>query len=450
MSSPQARLICEVCQNPTVYTVDAQRCGDDSKEFLVESFPISVDKGFRPCLGDFGLTEVFNGTITTNDYYVDESDPLEDIIHVSFTFTADDINQQMGALFAMCSPDGSKSECFRFEINNVRTCDSCEGEENIVVSNMMVECTDSNINDGVLEYTGRFDIQLPPGNYSECGDISSSSGVHVSDITSQSSSSFSVGFNISTNQIGEFNSSITLCFYDDFNEKTLCFEILITVDNPCIPDTDICEVEVLPLTLTCDRTDGDNAIYIFPSAVHLPELIKEGWEYCDNDPVTGDLISDTEPLGLYGDPLLTTEGIGAYLFGVELTIPCEEVRNGNMTTSIFLNLCNEDRVMCVEVPLILECTDCGSGKPEGRRSNRSHNQYELYPVPASESIIISVPIDSEQTQYSIYSPSGRIVSRGTLSSGENVLDTSALSNGLYYITIFDKTTNVTKKIIIVD
>ena len=44
--------------------------------------------------------------------------------------------------------------------------------------------------------------------------------------------------------------------------------------------------------------------------------------------MTGDLIRDSDALGQNGQPLTTVVGVAAYLFGVELTILCEDVRLG--------------------------------------------------------------------------------------------------------------------------
>ena len=89
-----------------------------------------------------------------------------------------------------------------------------------------------------------------------------------------SPNAFTISFDIATNQIGTFNTSVTLCFSDDLG-NILCFEVEVNVDNPCIPEAKSCCEHSVFTRLSCDRVDEDDAVYIFPFAVHLPLLVAD-------------------------------------------------------------------------------------------------------------------------------------------------------------------------------
>ncbi len=436
---------CEMCEDPQTINVTAQRCGTHSNEFLVESFPITVPKGYRPCLGDFELTEGLGGTIQTNDYYIDESDSAEDVIYVSFTFHADGSSPVLSGEFAVCSPDGSEIACFRFVIDNMQSCKCADSQP---AHNLEVMCIDNNITDGVIDYSGSFTISTSQFSY-PCGDISPNAGLNVQSVTSTSvfNDIWDVEFTISTNQLGSFNTSVTLCFYDMFGSK-ICFDVIISVTDPCIPEEG-CEEEILLGRLTCDRVEGDNAIYSFGALVFLQDLFEAGYVFCDENPVTGDHVTDDSPIGPSGNPILATEGSNSYIFGAEITISCDDVKNVGMTT-IYLNLCNPDgREACVAVSILLDCPDCGTEKNEDR-ANIASIDHVIYPNPAKDAIRVKSPESKNSQQYTIYTSASRVMDVGNLTSGITEINTDHFPSGIYYMKIEDGDKVTMKKFIVID
>ena len=421
ITSDGAQIACEICQNPLTFDVGAQRCGEDSKEFVVQSFPITVPKGYRPCLGEFGLTQATNGSVQTNDYYVDNTGQNEDIIYVSFIFLADDPSLPMSALFAMCSPDGTKSECFQFRIVNPDTCDECIDDPSII-ADMKVECNDSDLSDDVFNYTGSFTINPPEGTEG-CGYSSNSAGLSNVGV-SGNAPPYNVSFDISTNQTGTFNSNLSLCFYDPVKDKKYCYNVDIRIENPCVPTTDDCEYDIPPVTIYCDSLKDGEALFNFSYALHLPDLIKDGYRFCDTKP-----IESEDGLEI----LFTNVGIGAYIFGVELLVPCDRVTAG-MTTVLTLRLCNaEGKEICVKVNFTLDCPDCPSNKGGQRNATWAETNYSIYPNPASTAFTVFAPKSLNSQSFEMYNSIGELVMKGDLQNGANLVKSEHLLSGLYII-----------------
>lgn len=441
------QIACEICQNPETVYIDAQRCGDTSNEYLVEAFPISVPKGFRPCLGDFELTLGYGGTVQTNDYYVDESDPAEDVIYVSFSYESDGSNPTLGGLLGVCNPEGTESLCYQFFIDDILTCDQCSDDQSIV-TNMAVQCTDDDISDGVIEYVGSFTIKTSP-NSQPCGSISPSAGLSIQSVVPTSSSNifWDVSFSLSTNQLGPFNTSVSLCFIDGNGDK-ICFDVIISVSDPCIPEED-CLVEILLDKLKCGKVKGKYVVYTFSALTEIESLFEEGYVFCDTDPVSGDNVTNSAPIGNIGNPIVATEGINSYLFGAELTMKCDQVVGGGLTT-IYLNLCNAEGLEeCVAITVRLECPYCEYSQIDAKRSI-ADNEHLIYPIPAREAIRVESPESNQATRYAIYAASGRVLSIGELLAGVNEISTEDLPSGIYYMKIEDGDNVTLKKFIIID
>lgn len=341
-------IACEICQNPETINVTAQRCGEDSNEFLVESFSFSVPKGFKPCLDDFGLIQGQNGTVITNDYFVDESDDFVDVFHVSFTFLAVDPSVQMSAILGLCGPNG-ETRCIQFVIESTTTCDTCEDAPQYV-TNIEVACDDDNLSDGVQKYSGSYTVNLGTTDVVFCGATSNNSGFSTQMTSVGIDGTFDFDFNICTNQEGAFNVPVTLCFIDDSGKepKKRCFKFIISVDDPCITDTE-CEIVGIQTPISCENVKEGVANFLLQSSHSGQSLIEQGYVFCEDNPITGEYITV---------PPITSVGITSYLFSVELAIPCEEVANVGSTT-ITLNLCHPNgETYCYELEYDLECDEC--------------------------------------------------------------------------------------------
>ncbi|MDR2123157.1 MAG: S8 family peptidase [Flavobacteriaceae bacterium] len=84
--------------------------------------------------------------------------------------------------------------------------------------------------------------------------------------------------------------------------------------------------------------------------------------------------------------------------------------------------------------------DLGTGE-----TTLSTFETKVYPIPAKNTITISV---KEAAGYTIYEMTGKRISSGKLLSGENVVDISDLSQGVYIIKIDNGSKTETKKIIV--
>jgi hypothetical protein len=85
--------------------------------------------------------------------------------------------------------------------------------------------------------------------------------------------------------------------------------------------------------------------------------------------------------------------------------------------------------------------------PQGISEDALQNSVIIYPSPANE----QVSIQNENTvavAYSILDMEGRVVAVGTLKPGISVLETSALSSGLYQVNLVMEETRTTKKLLI--
>ncbi|MFY7991567.1 MAG: T9SS type A sorting domain-containing protein [Fluviicola sp.] len=85
--------------------------------------------------------------------------------------------------------------------------------------------------------------------------------------------------------------------------------------------------------------------------------------------------------------------------------------------------------------------------PQGISEDALQNSVIIYPSPANE----QVSIQNENTvavAYSILDMEGRVVAVGTLKPGISVLETSALSSGLYQVNLVIEETRTTKKLLI--
>ena len=435
VTSDGAQIACEICQNPPTFDVGAQRCDENSNEFIVESFPVAVPKGYRPCLGDFGLTQADNGTVLVNNYYVDTTDPTEDVIYVSFIFLANDPSMPMSALFGICSPDGMTSECFRFNIAKPSTCDECIDGQSIV-SDLIINCNDNDLSDDVFKYSGSFTIDPPEGT-EFCGFSSTNAGLSNLSI-SGNSPPYNVSFDIYTNNPGIFNSSLSLCFNDLLTHEKYCYNVDLRIDSPCVPPP-ACEYNIDAVEIFCEGLKDNKAVFNFSYALHLPNLVKEGYKFCDPK-----AIESSDDIKI----LYTNVGIGAYIFGIELSVPCEKVKEG-MSTFLTLNLCNaEGKEICVIVNFDLDCLDCPSNKGEQRNAEWEESNYSLYPNPASTAFTIFAPESLNNQSFEIYNNLGELLMKGHLQNGRNLVKVDHLLSGLYIMKLIDGPDVILEKILI--
>ncbi|TWP29833.1 T9SS type A sorting domain-containing protein [Apibacter muscae] len=72
-------------------------------------------------------------------------------------------------------------------------------------------------------------------------------------------------------------------------------------------------------------------------------------------------------------------------------------------------------------------------------------ETKVYPIPSKDYVYIYV---MKNSTYKVYGTSGNLYLTGTLIEGENKIDTSSLSSGIYFVRINDGKNNETKKIIV--
>lgn len=413
-------IACELCQDPQTTYVSALRCDRFSDVFEVENFTVQIPKGYKPCTHTLYI-EGHNGSVNTNSYVFDRTDPSYDYLTVSFTFVADDPNSEMKGFVALCSPDGTTSTCFQFIIDDAKTCSSCN-ETNLVIT---ATCNDNDPNDGIYEYSGSFDLFVGSG-FEPCGNTSSSAGFETGTM-SQNSGTFTIPFSINTNSPNEFQGNVTLCFYNDEFDITSCFKVTIQVVDPCVEGE--CYLENTH-KVTCSKVENGVAYFDIDHALFIEEFFNEGYEPCNNI-----LYPSVETgLGTFSN-YYYVRGVEGWITALDLEIPCNRIgTSGN--TAITYNFCNGNDHFCFILNLDLLCNSCPPLRPGFKGNAFSEMGIEVYPNPTMDNIHIvnKMPIDL-CPQVKLYDLSGKLVLEKPLIIGNNTLDVLFLPQGMYFLKI---------------
>ncbi len=78
-------------------------------------------------------------------------------------------------------------------------------------------------------------------------------------------------------------------------------------------------------------------------------------------------------------------------------------------------------------------------------NERSSFIYDVYPNPLTNEL--TVQITGEQSRYEIKDITGKLLLSGFLESGKNILNTSTINSGIYFVTVIQGETQSTQKII---
>ena len=299
-------------------------------------------------------------------------------------------------------------------------------------------------------YSGSFTIEtsLSATPISSCGWSSTDAGLEVTSINNASQSSFNVSFDIQTNIDGTFNSSLNLCFVDQLGVQ-YCYDININLTDPCNPDDDNCEIDVPPFTIECTSVEDGVATYLISYSFHSPELIAQGFDFCEDGRIMGeDVISDTPTFEFPDRDDIILEphiGIGAYIFGIEIEIDCEDLRD-DPSTEVILNLCNESEQICVDIDFSLECDPCQEEGNRGRSQIDERDEFVVFPNPTSDIFTINTPDNDNFKSYKLYDISSKEIMAGLLINGNNIINFDG-QEGLYLLKLIDGEEVTTKRII---
>lgn len=380
-------------------------CDEDTYQGNVS---IPIDPGFKPCNNEY-LYFTPNDNIAFYDFYFDQSGSSP-YLDLSITFNSMPYNNYS---LVLCGEDGT-SLCFQFgalQIDPIE-CDNCSEIEEIQVA----DCIDPDDTDNIFVYGGTINV-TPEAGYEPCGSISTSGGYNQGSPVLEANGSYSIPYTITTNQYGNFNSQVTLCF-TDISGKTQCIKVNISIVDHCILDPNTCLYDT-EFTLECEEMADGEAVFIFDHRFIDYNIFAQGYGLCDG----GISLSDGtyEEIQVYNtDEYLHTT--------LKLTVPCEVIdANGNI--ELTLNLCDDsNNEFCLLVLLNLDCPGCQSNLTENRSSA---NSYKLYPNPTTSMLIVQAPYSKFNQHISFYDGLGKLVHQQSLPNGHSTLDLSFIQAGIY-------------------
>lgn len=381
-------------------------CDEDTYQGNVS---IPIDPGFKPCNKDY-LYFTPNDNIAFYDYYFDESGATP-YLDLSITFNSMPYNNYS---LVLCGEDGT-SRCFQFGAlqNDPIECDQCTEIEEIQVA----DCIDPDDTDNIFVYGGTINV-TPEAGYEPCGSVSTSGGYNQGNPVLEANGSYSIPYTITTNQYGNFNSQLTLCFTDGGVGKQ-CFKVNISIVDHCILDPSVCLYDS-EHTLYCTEVGADEAVFIFDHRFIDYNIFAQGYGLCDEGGISISAGS-YEEIEVY-----STE---AYQHTtLKLTIPCEVIdAEGNI--ELTLNLCDDaNNEFCLLVLLNLDCPGC----PENLTENKSSaNSYKLYPNPTTSMLMVQAPYSKFNQHISFYDGLGKLVHQQPIQSGQSTIDLSFLHAGIY-------------------
>lgn len=379
-------------------------CDEDTYQGNVS---IPIDPGFKPCNKDY-LYFTPNDNIAYYDFYFDQSGATN-YLNLSITFNSMPNNYYS---LVLCGAD-STSRCFQFGLDDTPIeCNKCSEIEEIQIA----ECIDPNDMDNIFVYGGTINV-TPEDGYLPCGSISTSGGYNQGNPVQEDDGSYSIPYTITTNQYGNFNSQLTLCFTDGGSE-TQCIKVNISIVDHCILDPSACLYDS-EHTLYCTEVGADDAVFIFDHRFIAPLIFGEGYRLCDGGISLNN--GTFEEIEVYdAERYLHTT--------LKLTIPCEVIdAEGNI--ELTLNLCDDaNNEFCLLVLLNLDCPGCPSNKTQNRNK---HTTYKFYPNPTNSILLVDAPHSTFNQQIFLYDALGKLVHQQPIQSGQSTIDLSFLHAGIY-------------------
>ena len=245
--------------------------------------------------------------------------------------------------------------------------------------------------------------------------------------------SWTITYSITTTDI-HFNHAIALLSFIDLEGNKYCVPVSIIVSDPCIDPPVECVAAWASKQMTC--TGEENGFIEFD----FGQMLIYGpadYELCD-----GGLWGTIEG-GSVEVNAAHTNGIQLY-FDITVLMPTATFVSGE-TYEMRLYLCDErGNTVCYLIPLELICeSGHEGGGGEGRSSELSSlyefDGYAIYPNPATERLIINVPLSSNSVERTarLMDSTGRLVSQINLGMGRTELSISDNLPGIYFVAIFE-------------
>lgn len=401
------------CDNITTNTIPVVKCST-TEDTYIANFEFNVPKGYKPCSDN----NCFNGDVNIEDhsYIIDTSNPLYDVLK----FSVEIENAQIGQIFSfsLCGSNGGVL-CYQYTIGSVQECLGCNSIAAIA------NCSDIDPNDGILEYSGTFNIPLPSIT-GVCGVNSSQAGFSLGN---QNGSTFN--FSLSTSTQGSFSFETIICFKDE-NDDPHCYNLTISIINDCNPEN----CEELPIgVINCSSVSIEGNVVFNLSTAFYKNYIGEGFVLCDPE---GIAISSGTYFLTSADYNVTPDRFSIEL---EFILDCDDLRAGLNEVELELHFCNEQGVLkCLILNIPIECIDC-SMEGEGRSRVGSENtfrDFKIYPNPASTDLFVNINSENlSNKSLKIYDTNGQVVLFKKELLQKNQIKIDNLSSGVYLIVIID-------------
>lgn len=129
-------------------------------------------------------------------------------------------------------------------------------------------------------------------------------------------------------------------------------------------------------------------------------------------------------------------------------------KNGNNTELTNFSSVNNPNLMCIEVDDATYATNNWTGIDPTTTFSEDCSilniadyhtpKIAIYPNPTADNIIISL---NEEANYILMGITGNIIQKGKLTHGENSVDLSHLTHGLYYVSIKTALESISKKVV---
>ncbi|MBK8698804.1 MAG: T9SS type A sorting domain-containing protein [Saprospiraceae bacterium] len=401
------------CDNITTNTIPVVKCST-TEDTYIANFEFNVPKGYKPCSDN----NCFIGDVNIEDhsYIIDTSDPLHDVLK----FAVEIENAQIGQIFSfsLCGPNGGVL-CYQYTIGSVQECTTC------TLLTATANCTDTDPDDGILEYSGTFNIPL--SNITGlCGVNSSQAGFSLG---SPNGSNFN--FTLTTNTQGNFSFETILCVIDEENTIS-CFKVVIQIVNDCNPEN----CEELPIgIIDCSSVSIEGVVLFNLSTAFYKNYIGEGFVLCNTD---GIAISSGSYSLTSADYNVTPD---RFAIELEFILDCNDIRAGLNEVEFELHFCNEQGVLkCLILNVPIECIDC-SREGEGRSkvgSEKSFSNIKIYPNPANTDLFMNINSENlSNKSLKIYDTNGKVVLFKKELLEKNQIKIDNLPTGVYLIEVFD-------------
>jgi len=143
-----------------------------------------------------------------------------------------------------------------------------------------------------------------------------------------------------------------------------------------------------------------------------------------------------------GSITINGNGMGTYILDSGVVVSGSAMGSANITTC---GSPNHVKYNYDNVPATPGCIDTSSSTVGISRAAVIEN-VKLYPNPASSNLNIEIGEESINSDYKIYSVSGKVILTGRLYDFNNIIDVSNLDKGLYFIEIENSTGKISKRI----